>query len=119
MGRKRYPYTKPLKLIKAGTGTEYISDEPVKDGRVIVLTSVSVVDETSALTKIRIGKNTGGYFMPWEEELSPIANELCFSQEEHWLRTAEYFQAELVGGAANDVCWAYLDGYWFRWEEET
>ena len=117
MSRKRHLYTKRLKLIKTGTGTEYISDEPVDADRSIVLTSISVIDETSALTKIRIGKKSAGYFMPWEEELSPIAAELCFSQEEHWLRTAEYFQAELTGGAASDVCWAYLDGYWSEWED--
>jgi len=118
MTRKRHPYTKRIKLIKAGTGTEYVSDEPVKPNIIIVLTSISVVDETNALTKVRIGKKSAGYFMPWEEELSPIAAELNFSQEEHWLRTAEYFQAELVGGAASDICWAYLDGYWFKWGEE-
>ena len=117
MSRKRHLYTKRIKLVKTGSGAEYISDEPVRPNQVIVLTSVSIIDETSALTKVRIGKKTGGFFMPWEEELSPIANELNFSQEEHWIRTAEYFQAELTGGAANDVCWAYLDGYWSEWED--
>ena len=115
--RKRYPYTKRLKLIKAGAGAEYISDNPVKPAKVLVLTSISVEDKTSALTKVRIGKQSGGYFHSWEEALTPAAGELSFSAEEHWIRTAEYFQAELTGGVAADECWAYLDGYWFKWEE--
>ena len=116
MSRKRHPYTKRLKLIKAGTGTEYISDEPVKDGRVVVLRVISAENKTSALTKIRFGKKTGGFFLPWAEQKAPAANELVFSDDiEHWIRQGEFFQAELVGGAANDECWVYLDGYWFTW----
>lgn len=117
MSRKRYPYTKRLKLAKAGTGAEYISDDPVDMGKVTVLTSISVEDKTNALTKVRIGKKTGGYFHPWEEKLAPIAAALSFSTWEHWIRADEQFQAELTGGAASDECWAYLDGYWFKWAE--
>jgi len=115
---KRYVYTKPLFLKKAGTGTEYIKDDLCKEGRVIVLKSIAVEDKTSALTKVRIGKFTGGAFLPWEEASAPAEDELSFSQEEHWIREGEQFAAELVGGAASDECWAYIDGYWQRWKEE-
>lgn len=114
--RKRYVYTQPLFLKKAGDGTEYMKDKLVKAGRIIVLNSIAVEDKTSILTKVRIGKITGGVFFPWEEALTPAIGELSFSQEEHWLREGEQFAVELVGGAENDKCWAYIDGYWFYWD---
>lgn len=114
---KRYPYTKRLKLVKAGTGEENIDDEPVKEGRILVLTSISLEDETSALTKARIGKVTAGYYHPWEEQDTPAQNELVFSTEEHWLRTGDKFRAVVTGGAADDIIFVYLDGYWKKWKE--
>lgn len=115
---KRYPYTKRIRLTKAGTGTEYISDEPVKPGRRVVLRNIAAEDKTSALTKVRVGKRTEGVFFPWAEQQSVSAAELVFDHKEWWIREGEYFQAELVGGAASDECWAYVDGYWFDWREE-
>jgi len=96
-------------------GTEYISDDPVEADKTLVLTYLSAEDKTSALTKVRLGKFTGGYFHPWSETLAPVANQLCAAREdEKYLRMGEYFQAQFVGGAANDECWAYLDGYWMK-----
>lgn len=112
--RKRYPYSKRLKLVKEGSGAENIDDKVVKSGRVIVLTGVSVEDVTSALDRVRIGKHNGSYFHPWEEALEPEAGELSFSQEEQWIREGEHFRAVLTGGDAEDVCWVYLEGYWMR-----
>lgn len=116
-GRKRHEYTKRLRFKKVGTGVEYISDEPVKRGRVIVLTNIAVEDETSELTYVRIGKRISGYFHSWEEQKTPAAAALTFDDGEWWIRESEYFQAELSGGQADDVCFAYLDGYWFEWPE--
>jgi len=117
--RKRHPYTKPLFLKKAGTGAEYLKDDPVQMGRVLVLTSIACEDETSALTDVRIGKFSAGAFLPWEEQKTPVAGELVFSQEEHWIREGEQFAARFNGGAASDVCKVYLDGYWFYWSEKA
>lgn len=115
---KRYPYTKTIPLTKAGTGVEYISDDPVKPGRRVVLRNIAVEDETSALTYVRVGKNSGGQFFPWAEQKSPAAGSLSFDHKEWWIREGEYFQAKLNGGAASDVCKAYIDGYWFEYKEE-
>lgn len=117
VNRKRYPYTKRLKLVKEGASAENIDDDKVRDGRALVLTSISVEDKTSDLTKVRIGKVTGGYFLPWEEALTPAVGELSFSSEEHWLRQGEHFRAVLTGGNAKDVCFVYLDGYWKKCQD--
>lgn len=117
--KKRYRYTKHLFFTKVGTGVEYFSDKEVESGRIIVLTSIAVEDETTSLTYVRIGKESGGRFFPWEEQKTPAAAELSFSQEEHWLREAEKFQVKISGGAASDKLHAYLDGYWFESQEEA
>ena len=115
MSRKRHPYTKRIKLVKTGSGTEYINDEPVKPNQAIVLTSIIAQNSTHDTNKIRLGKRTGGYFQPWKEDKTVTAGTLVVENWEHWLRTAEYFQAEFEGGQAGDECWVYLDGYWFKW----
>ena len=119
MSRKRYVYTQPLFLKKVGTGTEYLKGELVKAGRVLVLTSVAVEDKTSALTSLRIGKISGGAFFPWQEQKTPQAAQLYWSDKEQWIREAEQFAVELIGGVAADACWAYLDGYWFYWNKKA
>jgi len=111
--RKRYPYTKPLVFKKVGTGVESFYDDLVKAGRELVLTSIAVEDETTALTYIRIGKESGGTFFPWEEQQTVAADELVHSSEEHHLRGNERFECKINGGAADDIVKAYLDGYWY------
>jgi len=114
---KQFRYEKMLTLEKAGTGEENIDDNPVAPKTMLVLDDISVEDETSALTYIRIGKFTAGRFRPWEEWLIPDADELAFSQNTHKLRDGEYFRCKISGGAANDIIRVYLSGYWQYWKE--
>ena len=113
----KHRYNKKLDLTKAGTGVEYIEDDAVESGKILVYESIAVVDENSSLSYIRIGAMTPSYYELWEEELAPNANELCFSQEEHTIRELQRFRCEINGGTANDKIHVYLTGYWQNWRE--
>ena len=114
---QRHRYNEKIELVKQGTGTEYIEGKAIEYGKLLMLESISVEDETSALDHIRIGMMTPAYFLPWEEQKSPAAGELVFTQEEHSLREMQYFRCEVKGGAAGDKIKVYLDGYWQPWKE--
>jgi len=115
--RKRYPYTRRLFLKKVGVGEEYIDDLIVEAGKVVVLRNIVVVDETTALTYSRIGKMSGDDYIVWNGKDSPAAKSVLAHPYECWLREGEKFRAALLGGLANDLCYAFLDGYWFFGEE--
>jgi len=104
-------YTKPLALTKVGAGVEYIDGDLIEPDERVILNSIAVEDETTALTHIRIGKISGKEFILWEESKGALAGQLVHSQEEHVLAEGEHFRAELSGGAANDKCRVYLDGW--------
>lgn len=117
---KRYKYTKRIRYVKLGAAQESIVGEVPHVGKVIVLTNIGVLDEdlVNALSKIRIGKQTSGYFHPWEEEPNPAINVLYHNELEHRLWEGERFEAQLTGGGVDDVCWVFLDGYWFYLGEQ-
>lgn len=112
------PYTKRLRLDKAGTGSEYIDDDRVWPGRILILENVAVVDKTSAVTYFRIGKMSGGERLPWMEQQTISADNVTWKNGEWRLREGENVYAEINGGAAADECWLYLDGYWYEGDEE-
>ena len=106
-----------MDLSKAGTGSENIDDEVIEPNRLLTLESISVEDETSALTKVRFGKVTAGTFHAWEEGDSPIAGELTFTNDKHTISEGENFRCIVTGGAANDKVKVYLEGSWQTWRE--
>lgn len=109
--KKRAVYTKRISLKKAGTGAETMDGDRVEHGQRVVLNSIAFEDATTLLTYVRIGKFTQGYFHIWEEQKNVPAGEVVFSTEEHLLAEGEKFRCEISGGAANDVCNAYIDGW--------
>jgi len=117
MGLK-HRYNKKIEYTKIGTGIEQIDDDIVDMGTLLTLESIAVVDETTALTYIRIGCMTPAYFELWEEQQTVSANELIFTQWEHTMREGQHLRCEISGGAASDKIKVYLQGYWRKWKEE-
>lgn len=104
-------YTKRLPFKKAGTGKETIDDDIIKEKQRVVLNSIAFEDENSLLDYVRIGKMSAGAFHIWEEQKNVAAAEVVFTTAEHVLEAGEKFRCEIKGGAANDICTVYLDGW--------
>jgi len=68
-----------------------------------VLTHVTVENQTSALTKCRLGINSGGKDHYLEELQTIAANELVVSRSDIPLGEGDYFFADLTGVITGDV----------------
>lgn len=84
------------------------SPHRVKLGRVgaqklRTLTHVTVENQTSALTKCRLGISSGGRDHYLDELQTVAADELVVSRSDILLGEGDVFFAELTGGAADDL----------------
>ena len=86
------------------TGTvEYLKLNRVGPGKIRVLSHVTVENETTALTKCRIGIDHGGLIHYIDELQTVIAAELVVSRSDILLGEGDRFFAEFIGTTDDDV----------------
>ena len=114
---KHFRYDKVLDLTKKGTGVEDIDDIPIDKDKIMILENISVLDPTTELTYVRIGKMVAEVYRIWEEQKSVPADEVTFTTEEHKITAGQFFRCKVSGGAEGDKIKVHLEGYWTFWRE--
>lgn len=86
-----------------GAATITLKTDAVQPRRVRVLTHVTVEDQTTAYTKVRLGIKSGGRDHYLDELQTLAADELAVSKEDIILGDGDVFFAQLTGTTANDI----------------
>lgn len=97
---------------KGITGADVrISLKPIKAKTLRLLTHVTVENETSALTKVRLGISNRGEDYCLDELQTIAANELCVSRSDIVLMDGDVFFAEFTGTTDDDVLVMVANGW--------
>ena len=104
-------YERVLNL-NASAGTNNLTAVKVKQGRIWHVRIVSVENQTNNFTRLRIIIVDGNVTYSCFEDMSPLAGELYFSDDEIFLREGQQIQAQLQGCTAGDVLVMFVHGYW-------
>lgn len=94
-----------------GDSVQYINDSVVKPADILVIDRVSVENETTAFTKLRVGVYSVGVFYPLEEQTSPAADTLYWTADEITICEGENLRVELTGCILGDVVSVWISGY--------
>ena len=99
-----------LKFVSVGSAVEYIYDNIVRPGDILILDRVAVENETSSYTQLRIGVLSGGVFYPFEEQKTPSLDTLYWASDEIVVAPGENLVIELTGCTSGDKVNIYLCG---------
>lgn len=96
-------YRRAVKVISDGTSTVRLELNRIKARKLKTLTHVSVVNQTSAYTKCRLGISNGGSNFYLDELQTIASNELAVSRSDIILGEGDIFFSELTDTTLNDV----------------
>lgn len=97
-------------LIAVGATSENLDTERVPRGELWHVTHMSFEDETTAFTEGRISVEGHGYRHWLEEQDSPGAATLFWSNNDYWLGEGEFLRLQATGLTAADVVNFYVSG---------
>lgn len=95
----------------AGGTYDELEFEQVPQGEVWCVQSGSIINRTTAYTKLQIFLRTGTIDEELEEEPSPAAAELYWLDKEYYLRAGQKIVARLTGCTSGDILYGWLRGY--------
>lgn len=106
-------------ILKKSGGATYdeLETPPLKSNQLLIADHISVEDETTAYTNLRIGIKAGAVFTPLEEEKSPAAAEVYWSKSELKFVEHERVCCRLTGCTSGDVLRATIQGKLYELEE--
>jgi len=92
-------------MIEAGVTAQSVALllDPVPPKTLRVLTHVTIEDETTAFTKVRLGILNAGVTFYVDELKAVLANELCVSRSDILLGEGDRFFAQLTGTTTGDL----------------
>lgn len=111
LGRQGNLFRRRITVDSAAEAPLNIDDQDIKSGYMAGITRISIENETSDYTRLRIGVFSNGTFHPCEEEQNPNADTLYWISEEIFLGEGERIRAELTGTVAADRINVYIEGY--------
>jgi hypothetical protein len=100
-----------------GASYDDLETPPLKANQFLIVDHVSVEDETTAYTNLRIGIKAGSVFTPLEEEKSPAPGEVYWSKSELKITEHERFCCRLTGCTSGDVLKATIQGKLYQLPE--
>jgi hypothetical protein len=96
---------------KSGGATyDELETPPLKSNQFLIADHVSVENETTAYTNLRIGIKSGSIFTPLEEEKSPSSGEVYWTRSELRITEHERLCCRLTGCTNGDVLKATIQG---------
>lgn len=98
-------------LVSAGATTDDIFSKVIKAGKIAVLTKVSVKNETTAYTRLEVGVHSMGILQPYEEEDTPAADVLYWTDKPLGVGEGERLHCRFTGNTSGDVLHVYAQGY--------
>lgn len=102
------------KNLSASTGNNDLEFESVKSGRVMIVESLSVRDDTSSPTRIRLGYKQLGINHWLRTVPAPLATESVDLLVPMRLREGMAPIARVEGATSGDDLYANLTGYWIE-----
>ena len=103
-------FRRRLSAVSAGGTYDDLKFGPVKSGELYKIEQISVENETTAFTKIRVFTNGHGYSHYRFEQASPAATTLYWSEEDIYLGEGDILVVRCTGCTNGDKLAAYLDG---------
>jgi hypothetical protein len=99
-----------------GAAYDDLETPPLKENQFLIVDHVSVEDETTAYTNLRVGIKAGATFTPLEEEKSPAAAEVYWTQSELKITEHERLCCRLTGCTSGDVLKVTVQGKLYQLE---
>lgn len=116
MASKKFPFALVLSK-KAATGSNDLEMDLIEDGQLYCVQGVTVENETSAYTDLRILIGGVGEEMALFEEDTPQAATLYWTTDEVYLREGQALVCRLSGCTSGDKIRATLRGWWQQGRE--
>jgi hypothetical protein len=100
-----------------GAAYDDLETPPLKENQFLIVDHVSVENETTAYTNLRVGIKSGTTFTPLLEEKTPAAGEVVWTDEELKITEHERFCCRLTGCTSGDVLKATIQGKLYQLEQ--
>lgn len=97
----------------AAAGTVFLDCAVVAAGTVHAITNINSVDNTSALTQLRLYVKSGGGYYYLRQALAPPAGAYTTWDGEIVIKTGENIGAQFIGVVLHDVLVITVNGYEF------
>jgi len=103
-------YREILRRVSGSAAYIDLETPPLKAGEYLEVSHISVEDQTTAYTNLRIGIKSVGEFIPVEEEKVPAAGEVYWSKNPMVFYEHERVCCRLTGCTSGDVLQAVIMG---------
>jgi hypothetical protein len=107
----KWYFRRKIIFISAGAAIENIYDAFVEPERVRFYTRISVENLNSAMTEFRIGADSGREFYQCEEQDSPAAATLYWTDKILYVFGGDRLQVRVTGATSGDRLELILQGY--------
>jgi len=113
VGQKKHPFAQTLRLT-AAAGTNDVEMDPVRPGYIYCLQRVSIINETSAATKVRIIDAGDADELLLEEQNAPQADTVYWISEPIYVTEGNNLLVRWTGCTASDVLKVYVKGWYMK-----
>jgi len=103
-------YREIIQKNSGGATFDDLETPPLKENHYLIVDHVSVENETTSYTNLRIGIKSCGTFIPLEEEKAPAAGEVYWTESELKFTEQERVCCRLTGCTSGDVLKATIQG---------
>ncbi len=110
-------YREYIQKKSGGATYDDLETPPLKENTSLTIDHVSVENETTAYTNLRIGIKEGPIFTPLEEEKSPAAAEIYWTKSELKFVEHERVCCRLTGCTSGDALKATIQGKLYQLTE--
>jgi len=109
-------YREIIQKKSGGAAYDDLETPPLKPNQLLVADHISVENETTAYTNLRIGPSEGGILTPFEEEKNPAAANVYWTRSELRFIEHERVCCRLTGCTSGDIIKATVQGKLYQLE---
>jgi hypothetical protein len=110
-------YRETIQKKSGGASYDDLETPPLKSNQYLITDHVSVENETTAYTNLRVGIKAGATFTPLEEEKTPVAAEVYWTKSDLKFVEHERVCCRLTGCTSGDVLKATIQGKLYQLPE--
>lgn len=110
-------YRQTIQKKSGGAAYDDLETPPLKQNQLLIADHVSVENETTAYTSLRIGIKDGNTFTPFEEETAPAAAEVYWTDSDIRIYEHERVCSRLTGCTNGDIIKATVQGRLYQLPE--
>lgn len=110
MGDLCVPYDSHKTIVSGGGTYDDVNDDRIRPGWLLEVSHISVENQTTAFTNIRIGVDHGGVFFIHEEEKNPVADEVYWTKSHFYVSENERVKVRCTGCTSGDFIQVFIEG---------